>query len=249
MKTTTCPTREVLLAYHTGELPGGSADEVISHLSQCPRCQATVKTLGASDDSLIAGLRRPPARELYADEPECREFVERAKAMVEGTQSIVTPEAGTSIGRKQMPPTELFRGSPSSAAAVPGQLREYRILEKLGQGGMGAVYKALHTRLDKLVALKVLPAESVQDSELVARFDREMKAVGKLEHPNIVRAMDAGCHEGTRFLVMEFVDGMDLGGIVKRCGQLRIADACEVIRQAALGLRHADEHALVLRPI
>lgn len=249
MNATKCPTREVLLAYHTGELQECSADEVIAHLSQCHNCQATVSAFGAAEDSLIAGLRRPPAHELYTDEPECRELIERAKGMVEGTQSIVTPEAGTSISKKQMPPTELFRGSPSSAAAVPGQLREYRILEKLGQGGMGAVYKALHTRLDKLVALKVLPAESVQDAELVARFDREMKAVGKLEHPNIVRAMDAGCHEGTRFLVMEFIDGMDLGGIVKRCGQLRIADACEVIRQAALGLRHADEHALVHRDI
>ncbi len=62
-----------------------------------------------------------------------------------------------------------------------------------------------------------------------------MKAVGKLEHPHIVRAMDAGCHEGTHFLVMEYVDGMDLAHVVKHCGPLRIADACEVIRQAALG--------------
>jgi serine/threonine protein kinase len=61
------------------------------------------------------------------------------------------------------------------------QLREYRLLEKLGQGGMGTVYKALHTKLDKLVALKVLPAAAMQDAERVARFEREMKAVGKLE--------------------------------------------------------------------
>ena len=150
---------------------------------------------------------------------------------------------------QEMPPTELFGSSPSSAQAVPAQLREYQILERLGAGGMGTVYKALHTKLVKLVALKVLPAAAMQDAELVARFEREMEAVGKLEHPNIVRAMDAGCHEGTHFLVMEYVDGMDLAEVVKRCGPLRIADACEVIRQAALGLRYADEHALVHRDI
>ena len=72
------------------------------------------------------------------------------------------------------------------------QLGVYELIEKLGQGGMGAVWKARHTKLDKLVALKILPPHLMTDENAVARFAREMKAVGKLEHPHIVRAMDAG---------------------------------------------------------
>jgi hypothetical protein len=70
-------------------------------------------------------------------------------------------------------------------------LGEYRLLEKLGEGGMGAVYKAVHTRLDKIVALKMLPKSHKANQWVVSRFDREMKAIGRLNHPNIVQAYDA----------------------------------------------------------
>jgi len=130
-----------------------------------------------------------------------------------------------------------------------GTLREYRLLAKLGEGGMGAVYKALHTRLDRVVALKVLPTQRLGNEQAVARFSREMKAVGKLDHPNIVRATDAGEAEGTHYLVMELVDGLDLSQFVKQVGPPKIADACELIRQAAVGLQHAHEHDLVHRDV
>ena len=97
---------------------------------------------------------------------------------------------------------------------------QYRLLAKLGEGGMGTVYKALHTRLDKIVALKRLPRDRTQDSRAVARFAREMKAVGRLEHPHIVRAMDANEQDGTHYLVMEYVEGCDLGELVRRNGAL-----------------------------
>ena len=86
---------------------------------------------------------------------------------------------------------------------------------------MGAVYKARHPRLDKIVALKVLPKERTGDANAVARFEREMKAVGRLTHPNIVQAHDAREIDGTTVLVMEYVDGLDLGEVVRRCGPLR----------------------------
>ena len=73
-----------------------------------------------------------------------------------------------------------------------GQLGEYKLLEKLGEGGMGVVYKALHTELDRTVAVKVLPPPQAGDDQAVVRFEREVKAVGRLDHPNVVRATMRG---------------------------------------------------------
>ena len=130
-----------------------------------------------------------------------------------------------------------------------GRLGEYELLAKLGEGGMGTVYKARQTRLKKIVALKVLPKQRTGDPRSQARFEREMEAIGQVDHPNIVRAMDAREIQGTAVLVMEYVKGLDLAQLVQRMGSLRIADACELVRQAALGLQYAHEHGLVHRDI
>jgi len=135
------------------------------------------------------------------------------------------------------------------ATMIGMQLGPYRILAKIGQGGMGAVYKALHVKLDKIVALKVLPQNLTQDPDLVTRFEREMKAVGKLEHPNIVRAMDAGEIAGTHFLAMEFIEGEDLLKWVSARGPVSVPDACQMIQQAALALATAHAAGLVHRDI
>jgi len=132
---------------------------------------------------------------------------------------------------------------------LPLELGQYKLLGKLGEGGMGAVYRGLHKRLDRPVAIKVLPAWRLQDAVAVARFKREMLAVGSLDHPHIVRAMDAGVHQDTHYLVMELVPGLDIGEVVRRIGPLPVADACEIVRQAALGLQHAYENGLVHRDL
>jgi serine/threonine protein kinase len=134
----------------------------------------------------------------------------------------------------------------------PGELKqidEYRLLEKIGEGGMGAVFKAVHLRLEKVVAVKLLLAGRADDPQAVARFRREMRAVGRLNHPHIVRATDAGEADGYHFLAMDFVEGIDLARLVKARGPLPVAAACELVRQAALGLQHAHEHGLVHRDI
>jgi len=95
----------------------------------------------------------------------------------------------------------------------------------------------------------VLAADRMRDPQAVARFRREMKAVGKLAHPHLVTATDAGETDGVHFLVMEYVDGEDVGRVLRRCGALIVADACEVARQAALGLQYAHEHGLIHRDV
>lgn len=137
----------------------------------------------------------------------------------------------------------------ADAWELPRQLRDYRLIEVLGRGGMGIVYKALHTKLDKVVALKVLTEWHWRDPESVARFQREMKAVGRLDAPHIVRALDAGEHDGTHFLVMEYIEGATVSQIVRQHGALPAVDACEIVRQAAIGLDHAHASHLVHRDI
>lgn len=114
---------------------------------------------------------------------------------------------------------------------------------------MGKVYLARHSKLEKLVAIKVLTAGKLGDQASVARFEREMKAVGRLDHPHIVRALDARQANGFNILVMEYIEGRDLSEIVKSLGPLPIADACELVRQAASGLQEAHEHGMVHRDI
>ena len=97
-------------------------------------------------------------------------------------------------------------------------IRDYRILESIEEGGMGCVYRAVHTRLNRVVAIKVLRRDRVNSKEAISRFSREMQAVGKLQHPNIVRAFDAGEHDGQQYLVMEFLAGVDVGRILNRIG-------------------------------
>lgn len=125
----------------------------------------------------------------------------------------------------------------------------YLLLRELGRGGMGVVYLALHRRLQRHFAVKVLPASVTADPQHVARFVREMELIGKLTDPHIVQATDAGEIDGQHYLVMEYVDGGTLSDVLRATGPLGIADACEAIRQAALGLQHISDCRLVHRDL
>lgn len=125
----------------------------------------------------------------------------------------------------------------------------YHVLDKLGQGGLSHVYKARHVDNDWIVALKVIRAEALSNTEGREQFLREMEAMAFLDHPHIVQFCDVDQVGDTFYFAMEFVDGTDLGKLVSLCGPLPVDEACEYIRQAALGLQHAYERNLVHRDI
>jgi serine/threonine protein kinase len=130
---------------------------------------------------------------------------------------------------------------------------KYRLLELIGAGGMGAVYLCEHTLMKRLVALKVLPVEKLDEQSNLDRFYREARAVAALDHPNIVRAYDIDQYEKLHFLVMEYVDGHSLQEIVARYAlEKKLFDpvrAAHYIAQAAVGMQHAHELGMVHRDI
>jgi Protein kinase domain/GAF domain len=138
-----------------------------------------------------------------------------------------------------------FRFPPAVFPEFPG----YEILSVAGRGGMGVVYKARQLRLQRLVAIKVVPIGLFGEDEVIARFHQERLLLAQLAHPNLVAAYDAGGIAGLPYFVMEFVEGIGLDALVRQQGPLPIAEACEVARQAALGLQHLHEHNLVHRDI
>lgn len=125
----------------------------------------------------------------------------------------------------------------------------YRILELLGRGGMGMVYKAEHRMMDRIVALKVIDARFIDNPQAIERFRNEVKAAARLTHANIVRAYDAEQAGDLHFLVMEFVDGIDLADLIRRNGPLPVDQACGVTRKVAQGLHHAFEQGMVHRDV
>lgn len=128
-------------------------------------------------------------------------------------------------------------------------LGNYVLLDKIGQGGMGQVYKAEHRRMARVVAIKILPAEVTKDPASIARFEREVRTAAKLDHPNIVTAYDADQADGVHFLVMQFVDGSDLSVLVKRDGPFGVDESVDYILQAARGLEAAHADGVVHRDI
>jgi serine/threonine protein kinase len=128
-------------------------------------------------------------------------------------------------------------------------LGKFRLLRMLGVGGMSSVYLAENTTLRQLVAIKVLPKKRVEQSSFLARFEREARTAFRLGHQNLARAFDLERVGDIRFILMEYVDGIDLYNKVKQDGPLEIPAAVDCIRQAALGLHYAHEEGLVHRDI
>jgi serine/threonine-protein kinase len=127
-------------------------------------------------------------------------------------------------------------------------LSHYLITKKLGQGGMGEVYRAEDTNLSRQVAIKVLPDEFAHDAERLARFEREAKLLASLNHPNIASIYGLEEHEGKRFLVLELVEGQTLAERLKK-GRIPVDETLDVCRQIAEGLEAAHEKGIIHRDL
>jgi serine/threonine protein kinase/tetratricopeptide (TPR) repeat protein len=198
--------------------------------------------------------------ELCADYPECLEEVkDRLHHLLAFDQFLglgpSNPEDRSALNLSRKTGTgdphqtvDSDRPGEQPATGLP-RVNGFEILEPLGRGGMGQVFMARQTHLDRLVALKIIRPDRLINPDNVRRFQREARATARLAHPNIVTLYDAGQDGATHYLAMEYVEGTDLAHLVQERGPLPIAEACDYVRQAALGLQHAFERGLVHRDI
>lgn len=226
-----CPRDDQVVAFHQGRLTEGEMVEVLEHAESCSTCADRLGRMGETADSLVMRLKRSAQRAPFPEERDCRELEIAALALDE---TISRDREGCAIAARPL--------------TLPMMLGPYEVRMRIDGGGMGDVYEAWHTRLKKLVAIKVLTPERANHLASIARFQREMEASGLVgDHAHVVRVMDANEHHGVHYLALELIRGRDLSELAARLGPLPIADACELMRQAAIGLAHLHDRGVIHR--
>ncbi len=232
----TCPTSDRLQAYVLGHLHDQESDELYGHLAGCDSCQQQLEESGSFSDTFVGQLKSETCDPELANEPALVHVTSRAKNM---------------LALLSRPGNESTEDAPADGPAepVPHTIGEYEIERLLGRGGMGTVYLARHTRLGRPVALKILSRHRLADPQMRSRFSSEMKAVGRMNHPGIVAAHDAREIDGVPVLVTEYIDGMNVGSIIRRTGPLSVANAARIASDVATALAAIDNEGLIHRDI
>lgn len=228
------PSAESLAAYCRGTLSDKDSTVVELHLASCDACIEAVEGMGEGTELLerLRGQTEP--------------MLEKDPALAVWMKELQEQNPlATLVSEHEI----LSLLTPSESPGEMGKLGRYRILGELGAGAMGCVFRAMHPVMERVVALKVMSRKLLGDPAAVARFHREVKAISRLHHPNIVAAHDADVAGDLHFLVMEYVDGIDLARLAQRRGPLPYTLAANYIRQAALGLQHAHELGMIHRDI
>jgi uncharacterized protein (TIGR03067 family) len=220
------PSPEQLTRFGLGDLGADEWDDVERHVRDCPACGRTLTAL--PDDPFVARLRA------CGSDP--------------GQPAELMPEVDPAATRTAAAGPSTTVPGDEVPAWLLGHPR-YRVVGLLGVGGMGAVYKVEHRVMGRSVALKVINRGLLDNPATVERFRREVQGAAQLSHPNIVTAHDAEQAGDSHFLVMEYVEGVSLARLVAEKGALPVPQACDYVRQAALGLQHAFEKGLVHRDI
>ncbi|HEY3969176.1 MAG TPA: protein kinase [Planctomycetaceae bacterium] len=231
-----CFTELDLRNYALGASDDSTSEEIERHLAECPACEETLSGFDNSADTLMRHL--PLA----------------AGAPLESA-SVASDRPGWLEQLRGGPPGAAGRSSDPALAPSPlpfralHELPAYELLGVLGHGGMGIVYRARHRQLNRVVAMKVLQPRLTAAVEARQRFEREIRILGSLHHPGVVMATDAGQIGSAAYLVMEFIDGVDLARLVKRSGPLSVAEACAVGRDMADALAAAHRAGAVHRDV
>jgi serine/threonine protein kinase len=165
------------------------------------------------------------------------------------TVAIASRRTSLKMTAEEQNPSSEEETSSGNAHAGLRTFGRYIIEKKIGEGGMGAVYRATDSQLKRTVALKILPREKAKNDILVKRFQAEAQAAAQLRHKNIVCVYDSGKLDGYLYIAMEFVDGIDVQDLVMRKGGVSVKRSLDIIKQVARALEHAHEQTIVHRDI
>jgi predicted Ser/Thr protein kinase len=210
-------------------------------MTKCPSCSTEIPAASRFCNFCGAVTTPPP-------EP----------AMGEDTMAMPAPSSSRPPSHRATPPSQRssVTSSISSSDLDEGRFpagslvaERYRIIELLGRGGMGEVYRATDLRLGQQVALKFLPAETASDPDTLARFNNEVRIARQVSHPNVCRVYDIGEVDGQPYLSMEYVDGEDLGALLRRIGRLPTDTAVEMARKLCAGLAAAHDKGVLHRDL
>lgn len=222
------PSREQLHAFLLGKVTAEEQERIAAYLDAHPEVQTDLQALDRQGDGLIAELQGDNPSDTFTREPAFWRGLSQAKSLAPDSPSPGRDERDSLLGRS---------------------LGSYRLLRRLSRRGPGKVYLARREQTGEHVALKVLAPDHFGDPKAVRRFGKEKSWATGLDHPHIVRGIDAGEVEGVPFFVMELLDGLDLSRLVERAGPLPVADACELARQTALALHYAHERGIIHRDV
>lgn len=219
------PSWQTLHSFVSGLLNEEECNDTAKHLDDCITCLVNLESIQVTGDVLLESLKN-------------------------STQSILVSAewdlVASQLGDRQID----FQGpkDEQSRDLIGRNIAEYTIGEPIGKGGMGCVYKAHHRVMDRVVAIKVISDETAKRPNARARFLQEVKAIAKLQHPNIVAGYDAGIHENVPYLITEYIDGSNLSDLLK-LGSFSLEDALDALQQSARGLGHVHSKGLVHRDI
>jgi serine/threonine protein kinase/Leucine-rich repeat (LRR) protein len=233
-------------------LSEGEFEEIAEHVEQCVSCESAVLTLEGAPDTVISALRKPAPADPVMAEGACQRAVEKIQALADSVveargvlETPVPPDSDVSLDFL----------APAKTPDELGRLGSYRILKKLGAGGMGIVFLAEDVQLKRQVALKILHPEVAVRRGARERFLREAQAAATLEHENIVTIFQVGEESGVPFFAMQLLKGMSLedylwrGESAKPPGLLSVPQILRLVRQIARGLAAAHERGLIHRDI
>ncbi len=227
-----CPDRDRLREFQSGGLSDDEWEQLAEHLDSCDICREVIADLSDSGDPLEQQIRaayqqRPQA----VDEP----ILQRLLATPPGASS----DDNLGPGRIDL----------GTTFELPSQIGPYQVLGRLGEGGMGLVLRAVHRHLERNVALKILPVHRRMNARVVERFQAEMRALGRLDHPVIVRPTDAGVADGLHYLAMELVDGLTITQLMRTLGRMPLPAAAAIGVEVCRGLIYLNQQKLIHRDL
>jgi serine/threonine protein kinase len=218
-----CPDHSELTSFITGNLSAGAFNRITRHVESCPNCEKELSGLDDHADSLILQLRTAPAPGMPIEEPVPPDLIATAQTC--------------------------FNNDGAHNANLPRRLGRFELLEELGIGSFGHVFRALDTELERIVAIKLLRAGRLASKEEVERFVREARSAAQLQHRGLVALHETGqTEDGMFYLVEEFVPGETLAARLKR-GHMEFRAAAELIAEVADALDSAHRHGVIHRDV